>query len=106
VNLVNNALSDRQMSALRVRADFKGPASGPLRQGVSDASGWLAERLADNVDNRTQLRAALSYRVRQGIVWDAGDFASGWACVLDDVAAILDDDRDTINDLLRPTRTP
>lgn len=103
---MSDALSDRQMHALHVRADFKGPASGQLRQGVSDASGWLAERLADNVDNRAQLRATLAYRVRQGIVWDTGDFADGWACVLDDIAAILDNDRDTINDLLRPTQTP
>lgn len=72
-------LSDRQMEALRVRAHFVGPATGDMRQGVRDASAWLADRLQDypQYSERAELRKVLrEYTINQ-FIWANRDIAKG-----------------------------
>jgi hypothetical protein len=103
---IPNPLSDRQVAALRVRAHFVGPATGDMRQGVRDASAWLADRLQDypQYGERAELRKVLrEYAVNQ-VNWDVSAYEDGQAAVLDDVLAIIDGHQDTINELIQANR--
>jgi len=93
-------LSDRQLAALKARAAFTGPATGDLRQGVRDASEWLAARLADfppqSQGQRVELRKVLREYALREIHWDQSKYEDGIATVLDDVLRILDNEPDAM----------
>jgi hypothetical protein len=98
-------LLGRQIRALQYRAAFSGNDCGRFRKGVRDASAALSKTLDAHPNENGELYNALREFVRMGPVFDSADYEDGQACVIDDVAGVLDGDRETINDLLEGDQT-
>lgn len=86
------ALSARQLLALSYRAEQRGDAGTQFGDGVTFQAGWLAAAMRAHQDDTKTLQIVLRAKVRDGLNWDRTDFQDGCAAVLDDVAAILDND--------------
>lgn len=95
------ALTPRQITALVQRATFTSPAPDRFHKGIRDASAALAKILTEHRGDRFALRRALDQFVIDGPVWDSESYTDGQACVVDDVAAVLDNYAEVIDELLR-----
>lgn len=94
------ALTVEQLAALVERSTFNGPAVGRFAKGIRDASAALAKILTDHQQRQDALPVALKAFLADGPAWDSSDYEDGGACVHDDVASILDKDREVIDELL------
>ena len=98
-------LSTRQLMALSHRAKQRGDEHTKFGQGVIFATGWLRLCLEKHQGDPLTLRAALQDNLEKNTPrWDEDGYDDGVAAVFDDIAGILDDDSDTINDIIEHGR--
>jgi hypothetical protein len=98
-------ISDVQHLALVARAtgeEWKPgqPYIGRFARGVQDAETALRKILEAHAENRDGIEAALRAYLAEGPALDSDDYDDGGTCVHDDVRGVLDNDRDTIAELL------
>lgn len=93
-------LMGRQIRALQARATLSSKANSRFEKGVRDAQLSLAKILDAHPNEDGELYNALRQFLAEGPAWDSSDYEDGGSCVHDDVAAVLDADREVIAELL------
>jgi len=94
-------LSTRQLLALSHRAKQRGDEHAKFGQGVIFAAGWLRLCLEKHQGDPLMLKAELQDNLDKNTPrWDEDEYDDGVAAVFDDIAAILDNDPDTIRNII------
>jgi len=103
-------LSGRQLLALRGRARTPPFAFTAWRRGMAAGCEWLATQLREHEQDPGALQELLLERWKSGIEWGSRSdaprsrFAGGFDAILNDVAAIVQGDRITIDRLAGSVR--